>query len=381
MSRARLRLCALPLALSAFACAPAFAGHVLSVPLDQHTQIGFKGLLQYDSLDISHDRRADGSTTFSDINDWRRKDLYLYVTDDRGWSFAAGYNDASKSWLDVKLSLKTRAGAFTVGQMKTLVGWEDGNTSASATTFTERGLPEQAVYEGRRAGVQWSNTAAQGAWLWQLAWYGHADLNHSAQGNTEAARLVYAPWRSKGHVLHLGVSASREQRDRGSARVRARPEVPLTPVRLVDTGSLQGVDHIDRSGAEAGWESGPLLLQGEYLGIRAARQGAPDARGHGGYVSASWVLTGEVRPYAKSGFGNIKPAAPTGALELAVRYSRLDLDHADVLGGSEHDWTFGVNWYLPFGFKLQANYVRAFSDRRGQALSPHLLDLRAQLAF
>src|SRR5579875_3528768 len=168
---------------------------------------------------------------------------------------------------------------------------------------------------------------------------------------------------------------------RCGARARARPEVALTPVRLIDTGTLRGVDHIDRAGLEAGWLAGPLLLQSEYLMLRAQRPAARGFTSHGGYVFAAWLLTGETHGYRDSGFIDPVPVNPCGALELALRFSTLDLDDAGVTGGRERDWTLGLNWYFERHFKLQANYIRAFSNRGNLHLDPRILALRAQLAF
>ena len=52
-----------------------------------------------------------------------------------------------------------------------------------------------------------------------------------------------------------------------------------------------------------------------------------------------------------------------------------------VRGGREHDWTLGANWYLGSHLKLQANYVRASSERGTLALDPRVFELRAQVAF
>jgi len=64
-----------------------------------------------------------------------------------------------------------------------------------------------------------------------------------------------------------------------------------------------------------------------------------------------------------------------------LRYSTLDLDDGPTLGGTEHDWTLGANWYLTKYLKLQANYVRATSDRRDLRIDPHIFQMRAQVMF
>jgi phosphate-selective porin OprO/OprP len=347
---------------------------------DNGFEIGAKGLLQYDFNRFGNDRLADGSTYFDDAQTWRRKELNLYVRKNGAVEINAGYDFQARSWVDNYVAVETQVGRFRAGQFKTPVGWEDGNTSTGSTLFLERSLPEQAIHEERRVGLEWTRDIST-RWHLQVAGFTRHDLNDDASGATFAGRVAYTPVRQDGDVVHLGIAASRELRDDRTARIRARPEVGLTPVRLVDTGTLDGVDRIDRGGLEAGWLRGPLLVQGEYLTLRADRPAARDFRSRGGYVSVTRLLTGEAHGYKASGFSNPKPANPWGALELAVRYASLDLDDGAVAGGREHDWTLGLNWYLGSHFKLQANYIRAYSDRGGLQVDPRIVALRAMVAF
>ncbi|MDQ2703482.1 MAG: porin, partial [Pseudomonadota bacterium] len=211
-------------------------------------------------------------------------------------------------------------------------------------------------------------------------YFGGNDLEGANAGQTVAARAAWVPRNAAGDVLHLGVSASREEPDAGSFRMRARPEVGLTDVRLVDTGTLPGVDAIRREGLEGLWIRGSWSVQGEYLQARVARgPGLDDVGGRGAYVFASWVPTGESRAY--NGYaGNVVPSGMS-ALELLLRYSHVDLDDGAVRGGRQSDWTLGANWYLGRNFKVQANYVFASSRRGDLRRDPHAFGLRAQVQF
>ncbi len=101
----------------------------------------------------------------------------------------------------------------------------------------------------------------------------------------------------------------------------------------------------------------------------------------GAYMFASWVATGEERPCSGGKVGNVQPSRPWGALEFVLRYSTLGLDGGNIQGGREHDWTLGATWYLGKYLKLQANYIRALSDRKRLVVDPDIAELRAQIAF
>ncbi|MFI4968883.1 MAG: OprO/OprP family phosphate-selective porin [Lysobacterales bacterium] len=388
------------------------------IKTDDGYEYGFKGLYQYDLNNFSGDTRnpASGAEILPDANAWRRKEFNFYGKTPWGVDFNIGYDftvSGFKSasvgvhgqWLDNFIRYGNKdAGDFRIGQFKTPVGWEEASSS-SATTFLERALPVQAANMGRRIGADWTYTGIRD-WLIYLAYFGGGDLNGDNDGHGPAARVVWNPFnhqpgqgsREESNVLHLGIAASREDRDsttdgRGHvsdpfAQFRARPEANLLGTRLVDSGKLAFPGSIDRLGLEAAWIHGPLLVQGEYLTFSADPAGKPSYSGDGFYVQGSWVLTGESRPYSKGAIGNVRPMNDYGAFEVAVRYSQVDLNDGPVLGGKQHDWTIGANWYLGQHLKFQANYIQATSTKHYGAplnadadVDPRVFELRAQVYF
>ncbi|MEO8808901.1 MAG: porin [Rhodanobacter sp.] len=215
----------------------------------------------------------------------------------------------------------------------------------------------------------------------------HGDLDGKFQGHGYSGRVVYAPVDDKTHVVHIGMAASREFPQDRSVQFSSTPEAGLTQTALVNTGKLLGTRSIDRTGVEAGWMSGPLYAQGEYLRFSANRDaGLTRLTGNGFYVLGAWMLTGESRKYKDSYFVNTAPAHAYGAFELALRYSELDLNDGGVVGGRQHDWTLGVNRYIGQQLKLQADYVRAYANQSPAnayvaPVDPQVLEVRAQVCF
>jgi phosphate-selective porin OprO/OprP len=363
-------------ALAALLAVPAAA--IAGVPTSftaGGVEYGAKGTLHYDV-----NRFSDDAGAFEDADGWRRAELYLFAKKKGAFELTAGYDFEGEAWLDAYLRLETAAGDFRAGQQKTLVGWEDYGYGTSSTIYLERSAAENAFYQGRRVGLEWTWTGTE-AWRFAVAGYTGPDLDGENDGTTFAARVVHTPIADEVRVLHLGASASRERRDDDTARFRARPNAALTDVRLVDTGRMAS-DAIDRAGLEAAWRDGPLLLQGEYLlGHNDAPSGQPDFDGHGWYALASWVLTGETRPYANATFGNPKPSREAGAFDVQLRYADLDLDDGVIRGGRQRDWTLGANWYWGRHLKLQANYVWLRTEHAGVSLDPEVFEARVQVVF
>lgn len=377
----RILLMALVVAgLSHRACAGDANQRPASFSADNGVDVAIKGLFQYDSNQFSDDSLPNGTRRFDNAQAWRRKEVNVYAHRKDAFNAVVGYDFQAHAWLDGYVAVETAAGGFRLGQFKTLVSSEYANVSSAATLFLERGLPAQAVYEGRRVGFEWLYGGVP-EWQFQAAFFERHDFNHDAAGETFTGRAVYTPILVKAQVLHLGLAASRELRDDRMVRIRARPEVDLNPVRLVDTGILRGVTRIDRWGLDAAWIDTSILLQSEYLALQAVRPGAVAYRSHGYAMSGSWLLTGESRDNQAAAIANPVPHHDWGAVEVALRYASLDLNDGAVMGGREQDWTVGVNWYLGVHFKLQANYIRAFSERGNLPLDPVIYAVRAQLAF
>lgn len=359
------------------------------------TDLALTGVYRYDLNDFGNDALPDGRSRFEDSHTNRRKELGLTLKKKGVYDAVIGYEYQGRSWLDTNLRVQSKAlfgtdyGAFRFGYSKTPVGFE-GVTSTKATSFLELALPVQALYEGRRTGVDWAFERPR--WLVNVGYYWGQDLQGDNDGTTIAARLAWTPHKRDGDVVHLGISASEERPDattdgRGVrtlpvARFRSIPEAGLTSVRLVDSGTLSNVDDIRRYGLEALWIGGPWSVQGELLNVDVGRKGGKPGYDAGGfYVFGSWILTGESRPYSGGNTGNLKPKGAWGAWELLLRYSQLDLDDGAIRGGRQRDWTLGANWYLTQHFKFQANYIQASSDRAGLSLDPRILELRAQVQF
>lgn len=355
---------------------------------DSGYEFGVKGLYQYDTNRFSGDGTDSnsGAPLFEDATTWRRKELDVYLKTSAGVEIRSGY-DWQNSWTDNYIKYTSeRFGALQLGQFKTLVGWDE-TENADASTFLERSLATSAVYEGRRLGISWVWNQPDDWWL-SAAYYSGGNLDGDDDGQGLGARVVYSPVHSDTQVLHFGLSASREFPDSDTARFSSKPEAGLTEIALVDTGELDHVRTINRMGLEAGWMQGPFLFQGEYLGLKADRPTAfDDFSASGYYLQGAWMLTGESRKYKNSYFVTTEPNSPFGALELALRYSDLNLRDGAIDGGRQHDWTVGLNWYPGQHFKLQADYVWAHANATPVlALSdpqrdPNILELRAQLYF
>jgi len=299
-----------------------------------------------------------------------------------GYKVQVDYSDDALAIKDAYI--KYLPWGVTVGNFKQPIGLEE-LTSSKYTTFMERSLP--AVFAtSHRIGVG----VNKGGKNWSLAGsvYGgdSEDDEDGQEGYGFGARGTFAPIAEKTRAVHLGVAIAREEPidDGDDVRFRQRPEFHAASTRLVDTGTITNVDNIQKYGVEAAAVMGPFSLQGEYLKANVNRDsGFEDYDFDGAYVSASYFLTGESRPYsAKKGkFGRVKPKAKSGAWELGLRYSTLDLDDGAINGGEEDNWTVGLNWYVNPHVRIMANYIDVDVERAGVNDDPNIFAVRTQIDF
>jgi phosphate-selective porin OprO/OprP len=339
------------------------------------------GRLEADFATYDEDKQSLGDGT-----DIRRGRLYAQGTVYRDWDWKFEYEFAdnattstnAKGITDAWLRYKGFAPLLlTAGNFKQPFGLEQ-MMSAHNLTFTERALSQTFVPgRGIGLGVQTSglNWSLAGAVAGERP---EGDVaTEGDEGWNLTARGTFAPFVTPGRILHLGAAAWRhEPEDSTNAlRWRSKPESNVTGVFLVDTGALTDVDDVLAGGLELAGVWGPLSAQAEYMRADVNRKGLPDATFDGGYVQASWFLTGESRPYkaAEGIFDRITPAASVGlggwgAWEVAARLSTVDLTDAGIVGGEQRDFTLALNWYMTPNLRLMADYVRVLElDRPGSA--------------
>lgn len=196
-------------------------------------------------------------------------------------------------------------------------------------------------------------------------WTAGDDLSDS--GTDLTARITGLAWdeHEGKRFLHLGVSGRYAGADDNTMRYKGRPESNVTDV-YVDSGNLPG-DHAWHLGLEALWNEGPFSILAEYnrAWVTSAASGDPQFFGY--YVTGSWILTGETRPYDRTvGYARrVMPKGRWGAPELVARFSHEDLNDGTVQGGKFDKTYLGLNWWATRRWKLGVGWGRTWLDRFG----------------
>lgn len=352
-------------------------GFELTSP-DGAIDLGFGGRLQADyTLTDSDDFDLEDGFEFRRARLFFAGTVYERVELKAEYDFAGG--DAA--FKDAYVGLVMDWGRIRFGHFHEPFSLEE-LTSSKYITFVERSLPVEAFSPSRQSGI--GVLGATDTFTWGAgAFYSADDFGDSvSEDDTDlTARLVYRPLGVADDLVHLGLSATHQERG-GTMRFRSRPEAHLAP-RLVDTGSFAG-DGADIVDLELAAIFGPFWAAGEWM--QADVDAAGDPTFDGFYVAAGWFLTGERRAYkaATGSFDRVKPRASwdgdggAGAWEVALRYSRLDLTDAGIVGGELEDVTVALNWYLNPVTRLMLDLVHADREGAGEA---NLLVLRWAIDF
>ncbi len=284
--------------------------------------------------------------------------------------FAGNEVDVKDMWVAYNGFKNTQ---ITFGNHKSQWSFEEV-TSSRYLTFIERGLPN-AFAPDRRLGLSVAKWGAR--WRLFAGLFGEEAGNVDETGENEALnynfRANVLPFLKDNGFLHLGFCFGHSvpnASDGGSVRFRSRPETHVADNRFLNTGKIKKVDNWNQYSLELAAAAGPVLLQGEYSWVDVNRlEDKPKAKFSGYYLFASWMITGEKRPY------NIEEGEPAGriyaknkslgAFELAARFSNLDLNDEDssgIMGGEGNNFTIGLNWYAYPNLKFMANYVLVNHD-------------------
>lgn len=302
-------------------------------------------------------------------------------------------------------------GTLRAGNMKNPIGLEH-ITSSRWLDFMERSAYFDTYLNrnnGFEPGVQVLNWTENERMTWQIGLFKN---NNSIQGWNFGpgewefnARLTGLPiYRDNGRcMVHLGMGVQYDAPDQGNAILRGRWLLRNGPPSLQNTVGFAQVFGHDQTMfcPEFFMNYGPLSVQAEYYGNYMDGVYAFNTQGQGftnvvgapkvyysqsAYVQVLYFLTGEHRPYGRTGLHG-SGAAPTrvvpnrnfylvrgggcsnpfssGAWQVGARYNLNQLSNNGIFGGRVNEVTLGLNWFLNPNAKIQWNYDIGYRDDLG----------------
>jgi phosphate-selective porin OprO/OprP len=297
-----------------------------------------------------------------------------------------------------------------VGAFRPSLGLED-QTTASNLPFIERpaavdtagslvGSDTRTALQVFGYGDRWfASTAVTGRQIGVLS-TANASPTPVSYGDQLGftGRLAFVPFEGSDWGIHVGVHGSYLDHPPNTTgpttlgptapnslvvALNDTPELRVDSTKLINTGNIPA-SHAATVGTEFAARYRNFFLQSEFERMIVDRTDiSSNPTFNGWYVEGTWFLTGESRVWnptiaAFDGPVITHPFMPRegswGALELAARYSDMDLNYDagatgtlpnldTVRGGNQKIWTAGMNWYLQPLVRLVFDYQRVTVER------------------
>ena len=183
--------------------------------------------------------------------------------------------------------------------------------------------------------------------------------------------MSWVPWASEddSNLIHLALGFKYSDAKLG-VQSRSRGEFSNGPV-FADTGLIDA-DQLFTSDVEFAWRRGPFWISTELIDSEVETPTGETLNFGGHHVAATWIATGEMRAYNRhSGVFSPFPIAQSvdqggwGTLELAARWSSLDLNDGPIDGGELDVFSVGANWWLRQSLYLAFDLRRVRNNRDG----------------
>ncbi len=362
---------------------------------DNNFSVKIGGRIQYDVMFISQDDSlqnhfaADNGTEFRRARFYTSGTVYKRIKYKFQIDFAGNRVVIKDAYM--RYTKIPGLGNITIGNFKEPHGFEM-LTSSKYISFMERSVSNQFDND-RSLGIMINNSFF-GKNLSVYAGYFYPSGNeakYSGDRYNLTFRLAGLPYYNTGNgykVVHLGAGITHEYHNGEEASYASRPEAHLAPKYLkVEMDAVKSINEINGEFVVV-YNSFTLQSEYTYAGVQAASNSNMQENAYAlgsFYGSLSWFVTGEHKNYShsKKMFDRLSPKknfgdGGIGAIELAARYSVMNLNDHDLQGGKMSNITIGVNWYLNPASRISFNYVRANISELGIA---NIFQTRFQIAF
>jgi phosphate-selective porin OprO/OprP len=309
------------------------------------------------------------------------------------WKFGAMYDGVSGSWFIRETGLMVGApelwGNIFIGRTKE--GFSMNKVMNGYSGWTMERQMAIDVIPILADGIKWLGYLPKQKIFWNAGlftdWLSKGQSFSTYKWQT-AVRIgwlpIYSP--TENTVLHVGINYRYGEPVNGAIRVRSRPEANPAP-RFIDTGNFQS-DYSNHVGGEIYYSAGPWMFGSEIYTHRFNSSITGDPAFFGGEVVASYMITGESRPYntATGILGFVPVNKPIfkggpGAWEVLLRASTLELDGGTIKGGKFWRITPMVNWYLSKDVRFELAYGYGVLDRFGLKGATQFFQARLQLTL
>jgi phosphate-selective porin OprO/OprP len=317
----------------------------------------------------------------------------FYVNPD----FAGGMVVVQDAYLDTRFS---PAFVVRLGKGKAPLGLER-LMPASSMLFFERAFPT-ALVPNRDVGVQVLGDIRGGMVSYAVALMNGVPDGASADLDTNddkdvVGRLAIRPFGGASNRPASGLTVAIAGSTGNQSGPLAAIRTPSLLQNILTYAGATADGRLNRYSPGASYYFKRVAAIAEYVhtGVPAKRGDLRQQLTHEAWqIAGSYVLTGGdtatergVRPQHNFDFGH----GHIGALQVAARYHKLDVDRDAITAGipaagssgEASSWTVGLNWYLNPVIKYVVNFERTTldGDATGDSHTGNAISFRAQVSF
>ncbi|PTT13304.1 hypothetical protein DBR27_04865 [Flavobacterium sp. HMWF030] len=210
-----------------------------------------------------------------------------------------------------------------------------------------------------------------------------SDKSFSNTDNTFTARITGLPkWQNDGkEFMHVGIGLRYVDAKNDIIRLKNKNESNITTT-YVDTGNMDASHQFNLS-MEQLWSLDNFSVLMEYVHNWTATNDLGTQQFSGYYVTGSYVLSGEQRPYdQKAAYARrIKPTGKYGAWEIFARVGANDLETKEIHGGINNRYDLGLNWWATQYWKAGLVYGIGNLEKDGITGVTNNLQFRIQWIY
>lgn len=281
---------------------------------------------------------------------------YSFIKDeDHFKDFYLGYKNKLPLISDISYRIKA-------GNIKVPFSLERYTTSKNLS-FMERPLGDDAFAIGRKLGVELFADAKikkHRVGVFLSAFSNSIDERKNGEVNKPgiSLRTTYNYEFAKRHLFHIGIAQLFQNYNNEDLRYKQNLESSIIDEKYVST-KIKNTNDVHNTNLDLFYQNNKYSAQGGFLQTDVSADKG-DYNFYSYFVQGGYFIRGKGKRFdtQESKFSKIKPNKD-GAIEVAIRYSYINLNDKDEQGGKQTNYSLGLNWYLNREITIMGNYIYA----------------------
>ena len=236
-------------------------------------------------------------------------------------------------------------------------------SSSKNLSFMERPLGDDAFSISRQLGLELflHTKLEQNLFGIFLASYTNSIdsySRHETQKRGISIRGTYSYKFSKRKVVHIGAALLTEKLNNHTLHYKQNSESKIMNEKYVST-KIKSANSRNLRNLDALYLNNKYCVEAGYMDSTVdALKGVYHFSSY--FLEGSYFFIGQGKRFntKESKFSKVKPT-DAGAVELAFRYSHINLNDKDRLGGEQTNYNFELNWYFTSELKIMTDYIHA----------------------